>query len=204
MVDRAKNDPSKPRSVRILLRPGQYFLRKAITMDESNTEFETNERNNHSVTVTIETMSHLPLNCLNNGIEKYSIPPIMPPYQCKRKLKNSIRNIFRCRTIDVENEDDFLDHDIPNEFTLSSEGVLDNLTSANGESNLSVANVSHRTRQSRIDRSRTIGMNRASLILTTRRQNEPLFRIRQGSMMLRNIDLRHGSLGSGKLLVLCN
>ena len=106
------------------------------------------------------------------------------------------------RTIDVENEDDFLDHDILNEFTLSSEGVLDNLTSANRESNLSETNLSHRTRQSRIDRSRTIGMNRASLILTTRRQNEPLFRIRQGSMMLRNIDLRHGSLGSGKLLVL--
>jgi len=38
--------------------------------------------------------------------------------------------------------------------------------------------------------------NRATLLLTTRRQNEPIFFVRQGSFTLRNVYLKHGSFGN--------
>jgi hypothetical protein len=41
---------------------------------------------------------------------------------------------------------------------------------------------------------------RATLILRTRRHNEPLIRIRQGTCILRNVELRHISHGIGKKL----
>ena len=42
---------------------------------------------------------------------------------------------------------------------------------------------------------------RATLILRTRRHNEPLIRVRQGNCELRNLELRHVSHGIGKFFL---
>lgn len=49
----------------------------------------------------------------------------------------------------------------------------------------------------------TLGHQRATLVLRTRRHNEPIIRVRQGSATLRNLGLRHVSHGLGKSCDLC-
>ncbi len=41
-------------------------------------------------------------------------------------------------------------------------------------------------------------VNRATLVLSTGRHNEPLVRVTKGTFTIRNINLRHGSPGNGK------
>jgi hypothetical protein len=41
---------------------------------------------------------------------------------------------------------------------------------------------------------------RATLVLKTRRHNEPIVRIRQGALAIRNVELRHVSLGIGEYI----
>jgi hypothetical protein len=43
----------------------------------------------------------------------------------------------------------------------------------------------------------TTGHQRATLVLRTRRPNEPIIRVRQGSVTLRNLELHHVSHGQG-------
>ncbi len=43
--------------------------------------------------------------------------------------------------------------------------------------------------------------NRATLVLSTRRQDEPLIRVTKGSFTIRNVNLRHGSSGNGELII---
>jgi len=54
-IGNAKQDSSKPRGVRVLLRPGSYIVQKAITIDDTMP-------NNHSLSVAIETMAYSPGN----------------------------------------------------------------------------------------------------------------------------------------------
>jgi len=201
-IGKAKGDVSKPSAIRVLLRPGRYVLRKAITMDESSTSYDNNKNGNHSVSVTIETMICSPGSCCNGNLGYHSISSHPPSDQSKRKLKKSIRNIFRCRTVDVESEDeeDFVDHDSLNEYfddpSLPSEESLENVNNRNGEVGLFEApSGTLEFNHERRNRNTSVVVNRATLVLTTRIHNEPLLRVRQGSFTIRNIDLRHGSLG---------
>lgn len=185
----AKADSSKPRAIRVLLRPGYYILRKAITIDESNTNCDENFNINNSVSVAIETMVYSPGNRCDGDHGNHSTLPYPPSDQTKQKIRNSIRNLFRCRTVDVENEDedDFVHQDGLNEHidnrSLPSEEIRENPN--NGADN-------HR----RINRNNSTSVNRATLVLASRHHNEPLLRVRQGSITMRNIDLKHVSFGN--------
>jgi hypothetical protein len=205
----AKKDSSKQRAIRVLLRPGRYVLRKAITIDESNTNCDENSNINNSVSVAIETMVYSPGNHCNGDLGNHSILPHPLSDQSKQKIKNSIRNIFRCRTVDVESEDDedFVHHDSLNEYidnqSLPSEEIYENANNGDREGRLiETPSGTHGTDHGRINRNNSVSVNRATLILTTRRHNEPLLRVRQGSITIRNIDLKHGSFGNGKSFVI--
>eukprot|EP00533_Pseudo-nitzschia_delicatissima_P014439 CAMPEP_0197277028 /NCGR_PEP_ID=MMETSP1432-20130617/16398_1 /TAXON_ID=44447 /ORGANISM="Pseudo-nitzschia delicatissima, Strain UNC1205" /LENGTH=521 /DNA_ID=CAMNT_0042743173 /DNA_START=235 /DNA_END=1800 /DNA_ORIENTATION=+ len=164
----AKKDSSRPKAFRVLLRPGRYDLRKAISI------YDGNDRNsNRSLSLTIETMAYSPGNLGYHGIE-----PRLSSDRSKRKLRASIRSIFKCRTVDVESEEeeDFDYHD------SLSEDLYDSLSSDEEE-------IEHSTSGDKES-------NRATLVLSTRRQDEPLVRVTKGSFTMRNINLRHGSSGN--------
>jgi len=165
----AKRDSSRPSEVRILLRSGRYNVRKAISMDNENDNI------NHSVPVTIETMTTAP-GIYHKGDLGFHSDSQVQSDRSRKKLKTSIRNIFRCRTVDVENEDD-------ENFAFSDS--FDEYLDDSLQSSIEVDSAT----------SDEIEMNRATLILKTRRHNEPLIRIAQGSFTLRNINLIHGSSG---------
>ncbi len=127
----------------------------------------------HSIPLTIETMIDTPgsyHNCDSTLHSNFG----SPSDRSRGKLKTAIRNIFRCRTVDVENEDD---------ENLENESLDDSL-----QSSFEIQSASSDDRE----------MNFATLVLKTRRHNEPLFRIEQGSFTLRNVNLIHGSSGMGK------
>jgi hypothetical protein len=108
----------------------------------------------------------------------------------KKKGINKIKKFFGCTTVDVESEEDeaeyfddddiydFVDHTQPRR---SIAGLRD--TSL-------VSGVSHRRKEYENGANK-----RATLILKTKLQNEPLVLLRQGSIAIRNIDLKHGSIG---------
>lgn len=146
-------------SIRVLLRPGRYVLREAITVQAPR-----------AVRVEMETMqmpnSFLPIDqTLAQDVE-----PVR-----KRKSSQSLRNILACRTVDVEDmEEDMgtLEFFEPSMFNASS-------TETSGTPS-------------------PLGRKRATLVLRTRRHNEPIIRIRQGTAVLRNLELRHVSHGIGE------
>ena len=208
MIGKAKEDPSKPSTVRVLLRPGRYVLREAITVDEAATIDDNGSGINHSLSIAIETMEYSPGNCHNSDPEDRCSPARLPSQQSKRKRKKSIRNIFQCRTVDVETEDveedvdddhsmNDNDNDNDNRF-FSSEGGPANANRGVGEGGLVVGTPIGTNANNSRNRNGNTVVNRATLVLMTRRHNEPLLRIRQGSCTIRNIDLKHGSLGNGK------
>lgn len=174
----ANKDSSTPSGIRILLRPGRYSLRKAIAMgDKSDKNYVDID---HSIPLTIETMIGTPGSYHSCDSTQHSNHEL-PSDRSRGKLKTAIRNIFRCRTVDVENEDD----------EIFENGSLDEILDDSLQS--SVENKS----TSSVDGQ----MNFATLVLKTRRHNEPLFRIEQGSFTLRNVNLIHGSSGMGKSTV---
>jgi len=165
----AKRDLSRPSEVRILLRSGRYNLRKAISMDDEHDNI------NHAVPVTIETMTTAP-GIYQKGDVGFHSDSQVPSDRSRKKLKTSIRNIFRCRTVDVEDEDD-------ENFAFSDS--FDEYLDDSLQSSIEVDSAT----------SDEIEMKSATLVLKTRRHNEPLIRIAQGSFTLRNINLVHGSSG---------
>mmetsp|Transcript_22620 Transcript_22620/g.47462 ORF Transcript_22620/g.47462 Transcript_22620/m.47462 type:complete len:463 (+) Transcript_22620:468-1856(+) len=211
-IGNAKDDPSEPSIVRVLLRPGRYVLREAITVDEGSAGKNTGDYgNNRSVAIAIETMEYTPENYHHGDHHCHTSIFRLPSNKSKRKRISSIRSIFQCRTVDIESEDeeDILDHESLHEYlnnvSSSSEGRS---TTPNGvveEDERSVrtptAHESTTDTRNNCGNSNKPIVNRATLVLTTRRHNEPLLRIHQGSCTVRNIDLKHGSFGNGKLLV---
>jgi len=170
----AQRDSSKPGAVRVLLRAGRYNLRKAITIDGKDTN-PNDIYSNHSVSVSIETMTYSPGHCRNGDLGLHSMEPHLPSGQSRKKLKTSIKNIFRCRTVDVENEDeDNFDHHDSFDESLENSILPSDGSVTSGDR----------------------GINRATLVLTSRRHNEPLLRVDYGSFTLRNINLIHGSSGN--------
>lgn len=197
VIGKAGEDPSGPSVIRVLLRPGCYVLRKAITVDGGYTGYDDSNNNNRSFSIEIETMAYSPGSYFDGDLRNHSVPSHLPSDQSKWKLKNSIRNIFGCFSVNVESEDDedFVDHDSLNEY-LDSESSPSEDTNENASNEYTDGGLSETPSETyRTNSSRRIRDNRASLVLTTRRHNEPLLRVLQGSFMLRNVDLKHGSNG---------
>jgi hypothetical protein len=134
------------RSIRVLVRPGRYILREAITVQAPGT-----------VRVEIATME------MPDSFHPIIETPMEVEPTKRRKSSNTIRNIWACRTVEVED----LEEEPPPEF-------LEPVSSAPS-------------------------IKRATLVLRTRRHNEPMVRVRQGCCTLRNLELRHISHGIGKL-----
>ncbi len=143
--------------IRVLLRPGRYVIREAITV-----------QNSRNMRVEIETMempdSFLPID------QAVVVPE--PESARKRKPSQSLRNILSCRTVDVEQqEDDFSGIEFFDPSMLkSSSGTRPSISP---------------------------GKKRATIVLRTRRHNEPIIYIRQGTAVLRNLELKHVCHGSG-------
>eukprot|EP00536_Pseudo-nitzschia_multiseries_P004865 jgi/Psemu1/189161/e_gw1.85.40.1 len=204
-IGKAKADPSKPSTVRVLLRPGRYVLREAITIDEGNPDkSNTLLGNNHSVAIEIETMEYIPENC-HNGDHHCHGSSSRQTKKSKRKRKSSLRNFFQCRTVDIEEEEeDVIDHESlreylnnPSSFSVGRPGTLNHVAEDDDSliESLTSRESSDGNEYEQKESKKPVA-NRATLVLTTRRHNEPLLRIRQGSCTVRNIDLRHGSYGN--------
>lgn len=183
-IKTAKEDPSKPREVRVLLRPGRHILQKAITIDET-------APTNHSVSVNIETMVYSSGSFYNSDCSYNFTQLNQSSDQPKQKLKKSIKRLFGCATVDVDSGNDeaeLLDDNDINDVVDYTHSAGPNIR------NFDTPHQKHGSRRGKENGDNSI--NRATLILTTRRQNEPLFRVRQGSFSIRNIDLKHGSMGN--------
>lgn len=99
----------------------------------------------------------------------------------KRKSSQSMRNILSCRTVDIEEPED--------EFLSGVEFFEPSMLTANANEHAKTSNSSN-----------ALCRKRASLVLRTRRHNEPIIRVRQGTAVLRNLELKHVSLGIGKCI----
>lgn len=141
-----------PQSIRVLLRPGRYVLREAITVQAPQ-----------SVRVEMETMEVPDLYCLVDQTSSAAVLESEPP---TRRISKSLQwrsILFSCRTTDaVELEDEFFNGVECFEPPL--------LISSNGN-------------------------KRALVFLHTRQHNEPIIRVREGITVLRNLELKHASLG---------
>jgi hypothetical protein len=122
-----------------------------------------------SVRVEIETMK-MPDSFL--PVDQ-ALVALQPDPARKRKPSPSLRDILSCRTVDVENHDD--------EWSGVEMFDPSMLHSHNGARPLG-----------------DFDRKRATLILRTRRYNEPMIHIRQGTAVLRNLELKHVSHGSGE------
>lgn len=149
------------RSIRVLLRPGRYVLREAITVQAPR-----------AVRVEIETMempdSFLPIDQTTAAQE---IEPAR-----KRRSSHSIRNLLACRTVDVED---------PEEDLGTLEFFEPSLLNSSPAESPNTSSTTNR--------------KQATLVLRTRRHNEPVIRVRQGTAVMRNLALRHISHGIGEL-----
>ena len=187
VIGTAKEDPLKPRGIRVLLRPGRHVLQKAITIEDTFLS-------KHPVSIDIETMAHSPGTYYNSDYRYNFTQFHQSSDQPKQKFKKSLKKFFGCATVDLESGEEeanlFVDDDIV-DYTRSARRNDSTIDTLHGKS------VSHSVRESG---NKTI--NRATLILKTRRQNEPLFRVRQGSFCIRNITLKHESFGNGKSILM--
>jgi hypothetical protein len=184
----ARNDLiAQPETVRVLLRPGRYVLREAITIandNNNNNDATTTTAMSRPVKFEMETMGYFPTKFHPTALEAArnatSSPAVPEP---AKKRKATIRSILQCRTVDVEEEEQpttTID-DFPVDFFMAENAFtgISSTARAVGFLNNDSARV-----------------HRASLHLRSRRHNEPLIRIRQGSCTIRNMELKHNSCGT--------
>jgi hypothetical protein len=90
----------------------------------------------------------------------------------RRKSAATLRSILSCRTVDVEETEEEMIPDFEETPSSISSSIRSNTRA-----------------------------KRATLVLRTRRHNEPIVRVRQGCCVLKNVDLCHVSHGIGTLLM---
>jgi len=145
------------RSLRILLRPGEYVMREAIVVQAVG----------ENTSLTVETMDLPKIEPIvredDPEMEEESITEVAPSSEesissAKKLLKHAatIRKKLSCRSHAVQEAGNFDENDIE----LSSVPPV-----------------------------------RATIISRFRRQNEPIFRVRQGTLVLKNIALNHFCYG---------
>jgi hypothetical protein len=175
-----RNEPLEQRSsVRILLRPATYVLREALSIDAIG----------DSTRITIQTMK-LPFQNAHREIADKPLPkPSLSPTKRLKKKAASIRNRLSCRTMDVESvvssehleethetNGQIVEFPVP-EAALLPEGSL------NDESTET------------IEPPTPPPPSRATIVLRTRRQNEPVIRVRQGKVKMEELHIIHSSHG---------
>jgi len=140
------------RTVRVLLRPGKYYLREAITVQSIG-----------GVKISIETMD-VPQNVFRptRPTELMEQPPLEAPAPPKRS--NSFSRLMRCSRPNYDVEE------------------------------------TERSESSDYSEADWMGIHphpptHATLVLRSRRPNEPVFRVRQGSLVLKNVEIQHNSHG---------
>ena len=138
------------RTIRVLLRPGDYILREAIVIQASD-----------NVRVTIETMKG-PFTANHQVAEEERTEPSSSPTRKFARKAANLKHRLGCRSAmhHVEMLEPELDHP-----------PLRRLSSSRPPCDV------------------------ASLILRTRRHNEPIIRVRQGAVKLINLELLHNSHG---------
>jgi hypothetical protein len=198
VVDIARNDVvTQPSTVRVLLRPARYILREAITIGDGPAS-----NNQTFITVELATLEHFPESFHPSALEaarNATSSPAEP--EPTKKRKKTLRNLLSCRTVDVAEEEPAvmvdnafaMDIDLVDGGGIPSEMLLENHPIGGNGLALATASVSSSS-SSQSD----VKVHRASLLLRTRRHNEPLLRIRQGSCTVRNIELKHICHGTGE------
>lgn len=156
-----KQQQKQIRSVRILLRPGNYWLKQAIDIQA-----------HPGVTILFKTVE-LPSNLyrpIYHASEITEQPLPLQPLEAEpttRKRNPSFFNLFRCKRQSPSDETDLA------EISDFTEDYRDN-----SGSSMPSTESKH-----------------ATLILRSRRSNEPVFRVRQGILLVRNVEIQHNSLG---------
>jgi hypothetical protein len=167
------------RSIRILLCPGRYSIEKAITIHT----FGTSE-------VTIETLD-TPLShsffdnypIYDDDSDRDTSGTCTPRRTRKMRVPSasSLRSILLCRSSsalpDSSSSDD------------SSDSESDNIVTER-------AGPPRCLRTPLSDLPATTHSRRATIILNTRKRNEPLFRVRQGKLNLRRLSILHNCTGT--------
>lgn len=158
------------RSLRILLRPGSFYMNEAIRVQSL-----------HSI--TLETM-HLPENCFQlpshrqttlqntNGSHKE-----LPEAPAQNRSARSLRDLLLCRTnssVEVAAQHHQQEQLEPTDFS-----DYDNAWETD-----SLADYHYRT-----------PCTRATLVLRSRKANEPAFYVRQGTLCIKDINIHHHSEG---------
>lgn len=173
MVDPANVNPQVPeqhRSIRILVHPGKYLIREALTVHAVG--------NNE---VTIETLS-VPMHPfpLDSFFQSMSDLDFFPSNSTSRGTKlsrkaNSLRNRLSCRSIAgaEDSVDNFMTMDPDESGPVAQELAMR-------------AIAFHQANQ----------RGRATIVLKTRRHNEPVLRVRQGTLRVKDIDLVHNCPGT--------
>lgn len=149
--------PQQVRGVRILLRPGKYFLKQAIEVQALP-----------GVVVSMETIE-LPKNLYRHvrhfaEITEQPLPSVDSPASTTTKRTPSFRKLFSCNRHESMEETDHEETDYTDEWMDGNP--------------LAISQPKH-----------------ATLILRSRRANEPAFRVRQGLLCLRNLEIQHNSHG---------
>ena len=139
------------RTIHVLLRPGKYYLREAITVQSTV-----------GVKISIETME-MPENIFQptRPTEVVEQPPEAPALP---KRSHSFSRFMRCNRPNYDVEE------------------------------------TERSESSDYSEADWMGLipqppTHATLILRSRRPNEPAFRVRQGSLVLKNVEIQHNSHG---------
>ena len=149
------------RSIRILLRPGTYWLKQAIDIQAIP-----------GVTIYFGTVN-LPRNLYRPirhipEIMEQPLPLPLPESETNsgsRKRGPSFLNLFNCKRQVPPEETDVEDTDFTNDWRENGNFMP------------------------------TTEPTHATMILRSRRNNEPVVRVRQGLVYLRNIEIQHNSLG---------
>ena len=198
--------------IRILIRPGcRYVLREAITIDE--------DINSTVSSVTIETMDYYPAILVEDettatGDNKRSSASSLLIRQARptslsskrKRISTSIRKIFKgCRTDDTiagttsvednsdnNNEDEnYNDNDDDEDDIIEGGRNQQQASMESGTENDPMVSTTELVAGASEEEIHIVPPPQATLVLRTRRHNEPLIRIRQGSCTIRNIKIKH-------------
>jgi hypothetical protein len=167
---KSRKSEKQIRSIRILLRPGTHFLKEAITIDSTAL-----------TPISIQAIE-LPKNIYRPSLSQYQMRPEMAligkslssESSHQSSSRSSLRGMLRCRR--AESVSSRLMRDDSLESTEYSEHLED---WSHVQRLLPLAAV----------------QRRATIVLRSKRHNEPAFRIRQGHLVLENVDLFHHAQG---------
>jgi hypothetical protein len=151
------------RSIRIQLRPGDYFLKEAICIQAVGVD----------TTVTIETMKMPQIAPI---VQQDALDVSISSDNASQSSKNSSTHSIRKKASSLRR-------------ALSCRSLTGMVPDHDGD-DYGAANGAHSSSDTSIH-----PPSRASIISKSRRSNEPVLRVRQGTVQLTNINIQHNSYG---------